>query len=295
MDRSNSIKNVSILGFVGNVLLLICKLLIGFTTGSQAMIADGLNSSGDVFSSVMTYMGNAISSQPEDRDHPYGHGKAEYIFSFIISFSFFFVAFTVLKSGISNLIAIKPVQYSIWLVIIALANLAIKALLFLYASKIGKKFNSLLALANAEDHRNDLFITTLTLTSIICAYFQIFYVDALVGILISFWLAYTGYKVLMASYHVLMDRTLDQEIITQMKAKIEATPGVDHIDSVVARPLGPKFLILIKISVDTYLNIQQGHDICDRVKLAVMAFEDVSDVLIHLNPSQYHPRKNYLK
>ena len=87
MDRNNRIKRVAILGIVGNILLLIAKLMVGLTTRSQVMIADGLNSAGDVFASVMTYIGNHISAQPGDEDHPYGHGKAEYIFSMIISFS----------------------------------------------------------------------------------------------------------------------------------------------------------------------------------------------------------------
>ena len=126
MERANAVRRISVLGFLGNVFLLIIKLAIGLTTGSQAMIADGLNSSGDVFSSIMTYIGNQISAKPDDSDHPYGHGKAEYIFSFIISFSFLFVAYIVFKNGVKGLIALQPVQYSIWLIVVAVTTLVIK-------------------------------------------------------------------------------------------------------------------------------------------------------------------------
>ena len=295
MERANAVRRISVLGFWGNVFLLIIKLAIGFFTGSQAMIADGLNSSGDVFSSIMTYIGNQISSKPDDSDHPYGHGKAEYIFSFIISFSFLFVAYLVLRNGVQGLITIHPVQYSVWLIIVAATTLLVKAFLYVCANNTGKKYNSLLALANATDHRNDLFITSLTLISIICSYFKIYYVDAAVGILISCWIGYTGIKVLIASYHVLMDRTLEEEILLQMREQILATGGVDHLDSIVARPIGEKFLVLIKISVDADLTVQAGHDISDDVKAAIMRFEPVSDVLIHLNPAQTHPQRDYLK
>ena len=295
MEHANAVRRISVLGFLGNVFLLIIKLAIGLTTGSQAMIADGLNSSGDVFSSIMTYIGNQISAKPDDSDHPYGHGKAEYIFSFIISFSFLFVAYIVFKNGVKGLIALQPVQYSIWLIVVAVTTLVIKTFLYVCASQTGKKYHSLLAAANAADHRNDLFITSLTLISIICSYFKIYYVDAVVGILISFWIGYTGFKVLIASYHVLMDRTLDDEIIHQMREQILAAEGVDHLDSIVARPIGEKFLILIKISVDGNLTVQAGHDISDTVKAAIMKFDQVADVLIHLNPAQTHPQRDYLK
>ncbi len=295
MERSNAVRRISILGFLGNIFLLIIKLSIGLSTGSQAMIADGLNSSGDVFSSVMTFIGNQISSKPDDSDHPYGHGKAEYIFSFIISFSFLFVAYIVFKNGVDGLIYVRTVQYSIWLIVVAATTLIVKAALYLYAHRVGKKYNSLLALANSADHRNDLFITSLTMLSIICTYFQLHYVDAVVGILIALWIGYTGIKVLIASYHVLMDRALDDEILQRMRAQILAVKGVDHIDSVVARPIGEKFLMLIKISVDANLTIQAGHDISDQVKGSIMDFEEVADVLIHLNPAQTHPQRDYLK
>ena len=295
MERANAVRRISVWGFMGNVFLLIIKLAIGLSTGSQAMIADGLNSSGDVFSSVMTYIGNQISAKPDDSDHPYGHGKAEYIFSFIISFSFLFVAYIVLKNGIAGLIAVRPVQYSIWLIVVAVTTLLVKTGLYLCASRTGKKYHSLLALANSADHRNDLFITGLTLISIIFSYFKVYYVDAAVGILISFWIGYTGIKVLIASYHVLMDRTLEDEVIHQMRARILATEGVDHLDSIVARPIGEKFLMLIKISVDGNLTVQAGHDISDSVKATIMEFDPVADVLIHLNPAQTHPQRDYLK
>lgn len=295
MERSKAVKQVSVYGFCGNIFLLIIKLIVGFASNSQAMIADGLNSSSDVFSSVMSYIGNHISSQPDDTDHPYGHGKAEYIFSFIISFSFLFVAYFVLKNGVESLFHIKPVVYSHWLLVVAFTTLVVKTVLFYFANNIGKKYNSLLAFANAVDHRNDLFITGLTFVSIICSRYHLYYVDAFVSILISFWIGYTGIRVWMESYHVLMDRTLDDQILNEMKQGIEALDEVDHIDSVVARPIGVKFLMLIKVSVDGTMSVQAGHDVSDKVKALIMSYDEVADVIIHINPAQSHPQRNYLK
>ena len=86
MKKAKKIKMASIMGIVGNLLLLIIKGIIGFITNSQAMIADAFNSAGDIFTSLMTFIGNKIASVPNDEDHNYGHGKAEYIFSMLINF-----------------------------------------------------------------------------------------------------------------------------------------------------------------------------------------------------------------
>ena len=92
MDRYKSTKRASILGIIGNIFLLLIKGTIGLLTNSQAMIADSFNSAGDIFSSVMTFIGNKIASKPSDESHNLGHGKAEYIFSLLISLSMIFVS-----------------------------------------------------------------------------------------------------------------------------------------------------------------------------------------------------------
>ena len=102
MKRYKSTKIASILGIIGNVFLLIIKGLIGYITNSQAMIADAFNSAGDIFSSIMTFVGNKISSIPRDDDHNLGHGKAEYIYSMLISISMILISLVVFKNSLST-------------------------------------------------------------------------------------------------------------------------------------------------------------------------------------------------
>ena len=167
MDRYSATKRVAILGIGANILLLVLKLFIGFISRSQAMIADGFNSAGDVFASIMTYLGNRISSMPEDKKHPYGHGKAEYIFSMIISFSLLLVTYQVLKNSLKAIIKKQGFTFSWWLVGVASITIVLKALLWLYTHLQGKKWDNLLIIANAEDHRNDILVTVTTLLGII--------------------------------------------------------------------------------------------------------------------------------
>jgi len=293
--RSTKVKHVAVLGIIFNIILLVLKLTVGFMSKSQAMIADGLNSAGDVFASMMTFIGNRISSQPFDKDHPYGHGKAEYIFSMIISFSLLIVAFTIIRNSVDSLVNHETFLFSPWLIIVAVFTILVKASLFVFTSRIGHQYNSLLALANAEDHRNDVFITLSTLLSILTGYYELFIVDAVVGVLIGIWIGYTGFTIFSSAYYVLMDTTLDPGIRDELIQIVESVDGVDHVDTITSKPIGLTFLIIIKISVDGTLSIYKGHEIGDKVKHVLMNYDYVDDVIVHLNATQIHPQKNYIK
>ncbi|MCK8058337.1 MULTISPECIES: cation diffusion facilitator family transporter [unclassified Fusibacter] len=295
MARETEIRRVALLGIIGNVILLALKLYIGILTRSQAMIADGFNSAGDVFASAMTYIGNAIASQPDDHDHPYGHGKAEYVFSMIISFSLMLVAYAIFKKGIVCLLEKRTFMFSIWLVVVSLFTIGTKYLLFMYASRVGKVHNSLLAVANAQDHRNDIFVSLITLLSIVTGYFNVYFIDALAAMSIALWIAYTGFSIFSSSYQVLMDTTIDMGIKEQMKKDVKDVEGVDHLDAIVSKPVGLNYLLIVKVSVDADLTVFKGHEIGDNIKEKLMGYELVDDVVVHLNPTQYHPQKEYLK
>lgn len=289
MIKHKEITLVAILGIIGNIILLFAKLTIGFITHSQAMIADGLNSAGDVFSSLLTYIGNKISSKPIDKDHPYGHGKAEYIFSMIISFSLLLVAFSIFRSSFNSLTSESSFKYSNWLIAVAFMTIIIKLLLFSYSKTIGIKYNSLLALANAEDHRNDVFVSLVTLISIVSGYFNIRFIDSIAGILISFWIAYTGFRIFTDAYSVLMDTNVDDKVMLEMNSIINKIPGVDHVDSIISKPVGLCFLLIVKVSVDANLTVYEGHEISSIIKDNLMELDHIEDVVVHVNPAQFHP------
>lgn len=295
MIRSKEIRNVAVVGIVGNVFLFSIKMIVGVMSQSQAMLADGLNSAGDIFASLMTFFGNSIASRPDDDDHPYGHGKAEYLFSMIISFSLLLVAFSVFKSSFLSLINRQTFIFSVWLVVVSITTIVLKAIFYLYANRIGKKHNSLLAFSNAEDHRNDVFVTLLTLLSVITAQFELYFIDAFAGMLIALWIAYTGFTIFSSSYNVLMDTTIDESIKEKMKEEIEKIEGIDHLDTIVSKPVGVNYLLIVKLSLDGQFSIERGHAIGNQVKHLLMSYELVDDVVVHLNPAQSHPQKDYLR
>ena len=284
MDRYQSTKKVAVLGIVSNFLLLSFKLIVGITSKSQAMIADGLNSAGDVFSSCMTYIGNRIASRPHDEEHPYGHGKAEYIFSMIISFSLLLVAYQIIRNAFGAWIHQESFIFSIWLVLVAVITILVKASLFFYCKKIGRQQENLLILANGEDHRNDVFVTSATLLSILLGSWKVYWLDALVGIGIGLWIGFTGIKIFMSAYDVLMDTTIDGKLKEELITMIEKIPGVSHVDDVTAKPIGLHFILLVKVSVPPTMTVYEGHSVAAEIKKQLKHWPYIDDVVVHVNP-----------
>ena len=208
MKRFKMVKIASLLGIVGNLFLCIIKSLVGFITGSQAMIADAFNSAGDILSSLITYIGNKIASKPKDDDHNLGHGKAEYIYSMLISIVMIIASFSIFKESMIVILEGKTYDFSIWLVVVCVITILVKIGLYLYTNYIAKKENNLLIKANSKDHFNDTIITLINLISCLLSLKGIYYFDGVVGIIISFWIIYSSLKIFKASYDVLMDKSI---------------------------------------------------------------------------------------
>jgi cation diffusion facilitator family transporter len=285
MDRYQVTRKVGLLGIIANIVLLILKLFIGFISKSQAMIADGFNSAGDVFASIMTLTGNKISSKPDDKNHPFGHGKAEYIFSMIVSFSLLLVAYKIFRSSLNSIVNQEMLLFNWWLVAVAAITIITKLLLFIYTRSAGIKHDSLLILANSEDHRNDVFVTASTLIGIFLSRKGITWFDGVVGIGISLWIAFTGIRIFYSSYMVLMDTNFDEEFKSDVTNTILAVKGVDHIDDISAKPVGIGYIVIIKLSVSGSISVNEGHSIAAMVKKKVKECKNIKDVIIHVNPA----------
>ena len=209
--KYKDIKMAGIAGIFGNIFLLVIKGFIGLLTNSQSMIADSVNSASDILASLMTFIGNKISSEPKDNDHNFGHGKAEYIFSLFISISMIVLSFKLLIDSIKSLVTKSYFEFSYFLIIVCIITIITKFCLYLYTKNMFKKYDNILLKSNYKDHRNDCVVTTFTLISILFGLDGIYWVDGIVGIGISIWILTTGIGIFLESYNVLMDISLDEE------------------------------------------------------------------------------------
>jgi len=287
MERYKSVKTASIYGIIGNIFLLIIKAFIGFITNSQAMIADSFNSAGDIFSSFMTFIGNKIASKPSDDDHNLGHGKAEYIFSMLISLAMIIMSLKIFYDSLLSIIKQKTYTYSNWLIIVCIVTILIKMALYIYTHKLSKKHNNLLIEANACDHKNDCIITFFNLISCLLATKNIFWVDGVVGVGISLWIFYTSYSLFKESYDILMDKSISEETrdkVLKIVKKHKQIKGMRHFNST---PVGYKYQISLTIFVDGNLTTYESHKIADKLeKEIIKEVEEIYLAVIHVNPDE---------
>ena len=284
MNREKNIKNAGILGIVGNLFLLIIKGTVGFITHSQAMIADAANSAGDIFASLMTFIGNKIASAPQDDDHNFGHGKAEYIFSLFISLSMIGISLKLLYNSLISLIYGYKFDFSWFLVIVCVVTILVKLCLFLYTKFLSRKFNSILLDANKEDHRNDCIVTTFTLISVLLGLLNIYWFDGIVGIFISAWICITGVKIFIESYNILIDTSIDvttQEVILDLTTKYEEIKKVDNISS---SPVGYRYIVFVTICVDGNMTTFNSHKLADKLEKDICELDKVYRAIVHVNP-----------
>lgn len=234
MQRFKATKMASFLGIFFNLFLFVIKFIASVITSSQAMMADAINSLGDIFSSLMTLIGNKIASKPRDDDHNLGHGKAEYIYSLLINIVIMAVVVTLFKDSLESIITKTNYTFSYILIVVCIITIVVKLSLYLYTNKLSKSLNSLLLKANSKDHLYDAIITTINLLSIILTSFGIYFVDGLVGILIALWILYSGLKIFKESYDVLMDKALDDDTkdkVLEVVKKYKEVKKITHFNA----------------------------------------------------------------
>jgi len=285
MKRYNDVKKASILGIICNLFLVIIKGIIGFFTKSQAMIADFINSFGDVLSSLMTFIGNKIAFKPSDDNHNLGHGKAEYIYSMIISIIMIITSLVLFKDSILTIIYRKKYIFSKYLILVCIITIFIKFSLYIYTNKISKKHKNILIKANSIDHRNDCIITTLNLFSCIMSFLGVFIFDGVIGVLISTWLMYESVKIFLESYDVLIDKSIDiatKNRVLDIINKHEEIVKINHFNST---PVGYKYQISFTIFVDGNLSTYKSHEIANKLEKEIdKEIEEIYLTVIHVNP-----------
>lgn len=285
MNRYKIVNRASIFGIVGNVFLFVIKVMIGFISSSQAMIADSFNSGGDILSSLITFVGNKIASKQADDDHNLGHGKAEYIYSFLMSIVMLLVSFVILKNSILSIISKKIFIFSKWLVVVCIITILVKLFLYIYTNKIAKMQKNLLVKANSIDHRNDCIITLMNLISCLLSFFNIYFIDGIVGTIISIWIILTNIKIFVVSYDVLMDKSISNETKNKVYNIIKEHKEIINVNHFNSTPVGYRYQISFTIFVDGNLSTFASHKIADDLEKEInKRIDEIYLTVIHVNP-----------
>ena len=283
--RHKRVERAAILGIIGNIFLIIIKAIIAIITNSQAMISDAFNSAGDILASFMTFIGNKIASKEADEDHNLGHGKAEYIFTMLISLTMLIVAIKLLFSSIESLFIEYNYKFSYGLLIVGAVTFIVKISLYIYTHKIAKEENNLLIEANAVDHRNDCILTALTTIAAIFGMYGITYVDGIVGSLVAVYMALTGINLFRQSFDVLMDKGMDDETKSEVLEIIKKYDEVKKIQHFNSTPIGYQYQISFSIFVDGNLSTFESHKIANKLEKEIdKKLPEIYLTVIHVNP-----------
>lgn len=283
-ERFRVTKKAGTFGIIGNIFLLVIKAMAGVMSKSQAMIADSINSAGDIFASLMTFIGNKIASVPTDENHNFGHGKAEYLFSLFIAISMIMASIKTAIDSIVNLANKSELTFSWWLIIVCITTILVKIFLYIYTTIAYKKYNNILLEASREDHRNDCVITSMTLLSILLSLNGIYWVDGVVGIGIAIWICKTGIEIFSESFNVLMDASIDETTKDTILNVVRAYKEVKSIKNISSTPVGYQYLIVIIIEVDGEMTTYNSHKLADEVEESINKIDKVYKAVVHVEP-----------
>lgn len=284
MNRYKETKIATILSIIGNTFLLVIKLIIGIISASQAMISDAFNSAGDIFSSFMAYIGNHIASKEADEDHNLGHGKAEYIFSLLISLSMILVSLELLISSIKSIFQNQNYNFSVWLIYVCIITITIKIILYMICNHAYKKNNNILLLSTAIDHRNDCFLTLLNLLACICGYYGFAEVDGVVGSIVSLWILKAGIILFKTSYDTLMDKSMNDDLKNKILDIVKKYPDIKQVNHLNSTPVGYQFQVSLTIFVDGTMTTYKSHEIANSLEKEITKLDEIYLTIIHVNP-----------
>lgn len=285
--RYDESKKVSIVGLIVNVFLSIIKVFVGFNYNSKALIADGLHSVSDIASTFVVLISIKLSQTPADKEHPYGHGKAESIGTAILGFMLLFTGLTLVKDAAGNIFAENidiPGKIALWVAVLSIIS---KEALYHYTVRIGEKINSKGIIADAHHHRTDAFSSIAALIGVAGARMGFPILDPLFALVVALFIAKIGIDILRDAFQELMDGVTDQEKIRDFKKQVIEINRVKGVEDIKLRPYGPKYYIDLSILVDDQMTVAEGHEVAVEVRDKLQNENpEVKEVMVHVDPWQ---------
>lgn len=281
------VTRAAVLGLVVNLLLGIVKLIGGIIGNSFALIADAVNSIGDVVTTVVVLFALRVAQQPADAEHPYGHTRAEGIaasnVALLVIVSAIFVGWEALQR--ITVIHEIPPAWTLW---IAGANVLIKEGLYQYKVRVGRRTGSAAIIANAWDHRSDAFCSLAVLIGLAAIRFggpRLMWADEAASLVVVAAIVWSGTQLFRSSASELMDVQADADFVDGIRTAAMTVEGVRDVETLWVRKSGLEFFADIHIEVDQHLTVAAGHRIGHLVKDHLLAsFPSLRDVLVHLEP-----------
>ena len=273
-----------IVGIVCNLLLCGCKLLAGILAGSLAMIADAFNNLSDAGSSIVTLIGFRLASAPPDKDHPFGHGRMEYLSAMGVAVLIILAGFELATTAIDKMLHPAAPSFSLVSAVILAASIGIKLWMALFNRRIGKKIRSDALCAAALDSRNDVICTGLVLVSSVLGLWLPVSIDGYVGMAVALFVIWSGFTVIKDTVSPLLGQAPDPELVASIQRTVLSYEGVVGIHDLIVHDYGPgRMMVSLHAEVPEDQPISKSHDVIDNIE---MELQEKFNILscIHMDP-----------
>lgn len=282
-------KKISIISILSNVLLAVLKISIGFFANSKALIADGFHSVSDMASTMIVMVSMKFSETPADKNHPYGHEKAEALGTNILAVILVLTAFFLGRDAVLTIVSGNIAEPGSWALFAAFVSIIVKEILYRFTIKIGEEINSRGLIADAHHHRSDALSSIAALIGIGGAKLGFRFLDPLAGLVVALLILKVGYEIMRDTSYELMDGRPDKEKINKIRDLAAEIEGVIEIHDIKLRSYGPNYIVDLKIVVEDQLSVADGHNIaCLVEKKIIKNSDDVKDVMVHVDPLSAH-------
>lgn len=274
----------SVTGIVCNVLLFVIKFAAGTFSGSVSIVSDAFNNLSDSASCIVTLIGYKLSAKPADKDHPFGHGRMEYLTSLIIAVFIFLVGFELLKSSADRIIHPEEVIFSIAALISLVASIALKLWMAAFNTKLGNKINSPVMIASARDSRNDVIATGAALVGLLASLFTTLPADGVMGIVVSVFILKAGFEIVKDTVDDLLGKPADKELVEQIQQLVTDDERILGVHDLVVHDYGPgRMFASCHAEVSSSEDFTEIHEIIDNTERRIMEEKGIM-MTIHMDP-----------
>ena len=281
----------SIVGIFCNVFLFAVKFVVGLVLHSVSVTADAFNNLSDAGSSIISFVGVKMAEKPADKDHPFGHGRIEYIAALVVSFLVLEVGFTFLKDSFGKILHPETMNFQIVSVVILILSIAVKLWLGLFNRKLGEKIDSKVMMAVFTDSMGDVITTSATILSLIFFAVTGINIDGIVGVGVALVVMWAGVGIARDTLEPLIGQAIDPEVYEEIKHFVEKYDGIEGTHDLIVHNYGPgRSMASIHAEVPNDVDIEQSHEIIDRIEREA-AKELGIFLVIHMDPMEMRNKK----
>ncbi len=277
----------SVSGLTANVLLFLAKLTAGLLSGSLAITADAFNNLSDAGSSVVTLVGFKLSSAPPDKQHPFGHGRMEYLSALGVAALIMIAGFELATSSFEKILHPEPTAVDAVTVVILAAAIGVKLWMAWFYRRIGGRIDSESLRAAAADSRNDVVCTAVVLLTSVLSLWLPVSIDGYVGTAVALFVMWSGFSVMRETVSPLLGQAPDEQFVMDIKRTVMAHEGVVGVHDLMVHNYGPGRLVMsLHAEVPSHEDILQSHDLIDRIERE-LGEKYHALVCIHMDPVDF--------